>query len=199
MWTRVELRVALRAPGQEHRAGGLCGPWHSPIPVHPQRQLFSLSEAPTRRPFLAQLLAGLAHPSTSGAWRGLFRPSCRRPSRNLGSPRFGQSACGFGPPGHLPSPLPRQPPTPRTLAGTPPAASPPPAGALRAGLPPQPLLLVSVLQGELSGDPRAPRPQGLPRTEGKPPRLPSGSPPSLSCRRGAVGTWNGLSPSDRKN
>lgn len=47
-------------------------------------------------------------------------------------------------------------------------SSPPPLGLALASC--GYLLLVSVLQGELPGDPRARRPQGLPWTEGETPR-----------------------------
>lgn len=49
-----------------------------------------------------------------------------------------------------------------------------PPGTCLAGLTRRHLLLVSVLQSELSGDPWATWPQGLPRTEGKMPTPPWG-------------------------
>lgn len=55
-----------------------------------------------------------------------------------------------------------------------------PPGTCDPGLTHCPLLLILVLQGQLSGDPWAPWPQGLPRTEGKLPRPPVGSMPQES-------------------
>lgn len=78
----------------------------------------------------------------------------------------------------------------------------PPPGTLPASLPQHPLLLVSVLQGELSGDPRAAGPQGLPRTEGKTPgptsgsQLPGGPRHLFSSKHGTTCAQDGLNPSD---
>lgn len=72
-------------------------------------------------------------------------------------PDLARVPVGSGPPGHVPSPLPRQ---PRALAGPPPAASPPPAGALRPAFLRSPSFLFQCYKVSCLEIPGPPGPKG---------------------------------------
>lgn len=142
----------------------------SPVPIHTPPAHSQEPALPTQGPL--QQRPPLAPPPTDTGWESHAQVVAGQagsiPPAIAVGPWFSQTWPGClrapGAPGHLPHRLVPAAPAPVGRPGLPP---PPPA--LGADLAQHLLLLVSVLQGELSGDPRAPRPQGLPRTEGKPP------------------------------